>query len=561
MMDTILTLLHGIPAVGLATLALCLAGSLGLLLGDLEVRGVGLGVGGVLFAGIFLGHFASAGDLELDHHTLEFVREFGLILFVFTIGIQVGPGFFASLQRSGLQLNAVAAAIVLSGVLVTVAIHFVAGIEVPVLVGLMSGAVTNTPGLGAATQVLKDVGASADAMAQPSLGYAIAYPFGIVGILLSMVTLRAWLRVRVEDEERDYEQGTGGSETKLPTMNVRVANANLDGLRLSEIPGLLDQGVVASRLRTEGSLVPPGPETRVKLGDILHLVGPREKLDEMKLILGGEVVPEHVTTTKGTRLRWSRVVVTQRGALNRPISHFRFDMNSATISRVMRAGTELPARGNLALQFGDILTIVGSAEGIAATKELFGDEGRELETVQYTAVFIGIVLGVVVGSIPLVVPGLPAPLKLGLAGGPLITAIVLSRVGSWGPFVFFMPPVANHAIRELGIVLFLGAVGLKAGDRFLETLTSGQGLVWMGLASLITLLPLLIVGALARLVGKVNYLSLAGVLAGSMTDPPALAFANSMSETSAAALGYASVYPLVMFLRILAPQVLVLLLL
>lgn len=560
-MDAILSFLHALPDVGLATLALGLAGSLGLLVGELNWRGVGLGVGGVLFAGIFIGHGAHLAELEFDAHSLEFVREFGLILFVFTIGIQVGPGFFASLQRSGLQLNAIAAAIVLLGVGVTTALHFLFSIDVPVLVGLMSGAVTNTPGLGAATQVLKDVGASPEQMAQPSLGYAMAYPFGILGILISMVTLRAVLRVDTKAEEEAFDASRNKGAAKLPSKNIKICNENLEGVKLGDIPGLFDDGVVASRMRSQGELVTPTRETLVHLGDILHLVGEREHLEGMRLVLGEEV-PEHLTTTKGTRMKWRRMVVTERGAVGKRIRELDLESRAVTISRISRAGTELHPHGALTLQFGDIINVVGTPDGIDSIKCLIGDQGRKLMSVQYSAVFIGIVLGVLVGSIPILVPGLPAPLKLGLAGGPLVTAIVLARVGSFGPFVFFMPPVANQALREFGIILFLGAVGLKAGDKFVDTLTAGDGLVWMALAATITLLPLLIVGFVTRVFFKINYLSLTGVLAGSMTDPPALAFANAMSPTcSAQSLGYASVYPLVMCLRILAPQVLVLLLL
>lgn len=558
-MGAVLDFLHSLPAVALATAGLSLAGALGLLLGGLSWRGVGLGIGGVLFAGIFVGHLAEAAGLHFDAPTIEFVREFGLILFVFTIGIQVGPGFFSTLQRSGLQLNLIAAAIVLLGVAMTALLALVTDTPVPALVGLMSGAVTNTPGLGAATQVLKDIGVPPEQSALPSLGYAVAYPFGILGILSAMMIVRTVLKISIPAEEAEFEAARKSGAAQLPAMNLKVQNANLEGLTLAEVPELFDHGVVVSRMRQGDQLIAPRRDTRLALGDILHIVGPREKLHEMQLILGAEV-DVSLTTTKGSALSWERIAVTEKRALGRHIREFGLTERAVTISRVMRAGTEVPAEGGLALQFGDILTVVGAREDIDAIKGLFGDQRKGLETVQFSAVFIGIVLGVLLGSIPIAVPGLPAPLKLGLAGGPLIVAIALSRLGFFGPFVFFMPPVANHALRELGIVLFLAAVGLKAGAGFLDTLLAGEGFLWMAYGAVITITPLLIVGFAARLIWKVNYLSLAGVLAGSMTDPPALAFSNAMSPSAAQSIGYASVYPLVMCLRILAPQVLVLLL-
>ncbi|TKD22886.1 putative transporter [Rhodobacter capsulatus] len=557
----LLNFLSTISPVGLATAALALAGALGLLLGGLNWRGIGLGIGGVLFAGLFVGHWTSVAGLHLAPEMLEFVREFGLIIFVFTIGIQVGPGFFASLQRAGLQFNLIAAAIVLLGVATTVALHFLADIPVPALVGLMSGAVTNTPGLGAATQVLKDAGIPSEVISEASLGYAVAYPFGIIGILLTMIAVRQVLAIRIEREEAEFEATRAKGGTKeLPALNVVVRNPNLEGLELGEVPDLYDQGVVVSRLKRGEVLMHPLRSMALHMGDVLHLVGPADKLHAMVLILGEEV-DVSLTSTKGTQLSWQRVAVTAQKALGKHIRDLGLEERSVSISRVTRAGTQLPVEPDLALQFGDILTVVGAPADIEAVKPLFGDQMKSLDLVQFSGVFFGILLGVILGSIPIAFPGLPAPLKLGLAGGPLVAAILLSRIGFIGPFVFFMPPVANHALRELGIVLFLSAVGLKAGGQFVQTLIHGPGLSWMLYGMVITLVPLMIVGFVARIVYRVNYLSLSGVLAGSMTDPPALAFANGMSGSAAASVGYASVYPLVMCMRILAPQIIVLLLL
>lgn len=550
----------GLSEVGVAVIALALCGALGLLFGAVKIRGVGLGIGGVLFAGLFVGHVSAKLGLAFDAATLEFVREFGLILFVYTIGVQVGPGFFASLQQTGLRLNLIVIGVVSLGVAMTILVHVLFDVEVPVLVGLMSGAVTNTPGLGAATQALKESGAAAEALAQPSLGYAVAYPFGILGILVTMMLIRFILRIDIDAEAKRFDAARSVGDAALPSADIVITNPNLNGLALGEVPGLSHEEVAVSRMRKDGALITPSRDVRVSVGDALHLVGPENKLREMRLILGEPA--DAPLTTRGTDIAWERIVVTEKHVLGRRIGSLgMIEGHGVRISRVNRAGAELVARGSLALQFGDIVTAVGPKTELSfVRKTLGGDKGR-LDQVDFAALFFGIALGVLLGAAPIFMPGLPAPLKLGLAGGPLIVAIALARLGHLGPFVFFMPPVANHALRELGVVLFLAVVGLRAGDKFLETLLVGDGLVWMAYGAIITLAPLVIMGFLARLLMRIDYLTLCGVLAGSMTDPPALAFANSLSTSSAPALGYATVYPLVMCMRILAPQILVLTLL
>lgn len=545
--------------VAVVLAALAVAGGLGLLIGDLRWRGVGLGIGGVLFAGIAVGDVAGRLGIHFDGQTLEFVREFGLVLFVFSIGIQVGPGFFAALQTAGLRLNLAAAAVVLMGVAVTAALHGLLDIPAPVLVGLMSGAVTNTPGLGAATQALKDQGADAAAIELPGLGYAVAYPFGILGILAAMLLLRAVLRISVAQEAEAFDRARRAGAAALPSLNVAIRNPNLAGLTLGQVPDLFDRGVVASRMMKDGRLVVPTRACVAALGDVLHLVGPADRLEAMRIILGERV--ETPLSTKGTALTWTRIAVTERKALGRRLRHLGLtEAHGVSISRITRAGVELTAEGDSALQFGDIVTVVGPSAGIEAVRGALGDQRRRLDEAPFAAILFGIALGVLLGSIPIALPGLPAPIKLGLAGGPLIVAILLARLGHLGPLVWFMPPVANQTLRELGIVLFLAVVGLKAGDRFFEILAHGDGLRWMATGALITLVPLLAVGFVARLAFGFNYLTLCGLLAGSMTDPPALAFANGMSASPAAATAYATVYPLVMCLRILAAQILVILL-
>lgn len=545
--------------IAVTLIALAIAGALGLLLGKVKLKGVGLGIGGVLFSGIAVGHFAANWGIEFDYEIMHFVREFGLILFVYTIGIQVGPSFFQSFKSDGLKLNLAALSIVTLGVLTTVFIFFAFGLDVPALVGVMSGAVTNTPGLGAATQVLTELGFTDETLALTGMGYAVAYPFGIVGILLTMLGVRALLRVDLEKEGEAYKRETKSGEGSLPTMDIEVTNPNLDGLKLGDVPDLYDAEVVASRMKKSGELVVPTRDTVVHTGDSLHIVGPAKALKAMKLILGKEA--DAPLTTKGTNLTWARLVVTEQKAVGAKLRDLALmEGHDVTISRINRAGVELPPRADSRLAFGDIITIVGLPEDIEAVKMTIGNQRSRLDEVQFEALFVGVALGILLGSIPLVIPGLSAPLKLGLAGGPLVAAILLGRLGSWGPFVWFMPPVANHALREIGIVLFLAVVGITSGGGFIDTLIYGPGLSWMGYGVMITLIPLMTVGLIARIFFKFNYLSLSGVLAGSMTDPPALAFAVSMSPTAAASVAYVSVYPLVMFLRILAPQLIVLLL-
>ena len=543
--------------IALAICILSLVAIVGLWIGNWRVYGVGLGIGGVLFGGIAVGHFAKQYGLVVNLHTLEFIREFGLILFVYTIGIQVGPGFFASLRTSGLKLNAFAALLVILGCIVAVILHKVWGIPLPVILGTYSGAVTNTPSLGAGQLMLTELGADANVM---TLSYAVAYPFGICGILLSMWLIRFVFRINVDSEARLYQQQSGLGHGNLQTMNVEVRNSNLNGLMLQEIPDLEEGEVVCSRLKRGDELMVPKPDTVVQLGDLLHLVGDKKSLRKVRLVIGEEVAAS--LSTQGTELRVERVVVTNEKVLGKTLGDLelksKFDV---VVSRLNRAGIELVPGSASSLQFGDILNLVGRPESIESVAGLVGNAQHKLQQVQMLPVFLGIGLGVIVGSIPFYIPGFSAALKLGLAGGPLVVALVLSRIGSIGKLYWFMPPSANLALREIGIVLFLSVVGLKSGGEFVSTLVDGDGLLWMACGAVITLLPLLVVGLLARIFEKMNYLSLCGLLAGSMTDPPALAFANAMHPTSdAAALSYATVYPMVMFLRIISPQLLVILL-
>ncbi len=542
--------------IALTVSILALVAVVGLFIGNVKFRGVGLGIGGVLFGGIIVGHFVSQAGMTLSSDMLHVIQEFGLILFVYTIGIQVGPGFFASLRVSGLRLNLFAVLIVIIGGLVTAILHKLFDIPLPVVLGIFSGAVTNTPALGAGQQILRDLGTPMAMVDQMGMSYAMAYPFGICGILFTMWMLRVIFRVNVETEAQQHESTRTNGGALIRTINIRVENPNLHNLAIKDVPILNGDKVICSRLKREETLKVPSPETVIQLGDLLHLVGQPADLHNAQLVIGQEV--DTSLSTKGTDLRVERVVVTNENVLGKRIRDLHFkERYDVVISRLNRAGVELVASSDISLQFGDILNLVGRPSAIDAVANVLGNAQQKLQQVQMLPVFIGIGFGVLLGSIPVFVPGFPAALKLGLAGGPLIMALILGRIGSIGKLYWFMPPSANLALRELGIVLFLSVVGLKSGGDFIHTLVDGEGLSWIGYGALITAVPLITVGILARMLAKMNYLTMCGMLAGSMTDPPALAFANNLHPTSgAAALSYATVYPLVMFLRIITPQLL-----
>ena len=542
--------------IALTVSVLALVAVVGLWLGNIKIRGVGFGIGGGLFGGIFVGHFADQLGWVLSADMLHFIQEFGLILFVYTIGIQVGPGFFASLRVSGLRLNLFAFGIVVMGGLVTAILHKLFAIPLPVVLGIFSGAVTNTPALGAGQQILRDLGIPADVVDQMGMSYAMAYPFGICGILLSMWLVRVLFRVNVEQEAKEHESTLTNGHALIKTINIRVENPNLNNMAIQDVPILNSATIICSRLKRDDTLKVPSPDTLIQHGDLLHLVGQPADLNNARLVIGQEV--DTSLSTRGTDMRVERVVVTNEKVLGKKIRDLQVkERYDVVISRLNRAGVELVASQDASLQFGDILNLVGRPSSIDAVADMVGNAQQKLQQVQMLPVFIGVGLGVILGSIPLYVPGFPVALKLGLAGGPLIMALILGRIGSIGKLYWFMPPSANLALRELGIVLFLAVVGLKSGGDFVDTLVNGEGMSWVGYGIFITAIPLITVGLLARIFAKMNYLTLCGMLAGSMTDPPALAFANNLHATSgAAALSYATVYPLVMFLRIITPQLL-----
>lgn len=540
-------------SVGLTMLTLSVVAAAGLALGGVKIiKGISLGIGGVLFSGLLVGHVLGEG--KLSHEVMEFARDFGLILFVYTIGVQVGPGFLASLRKNGLPLNLMAASIVVLGSAITIGISVVFGVPMKDAVGLLSGAVTNTPSLAAAGQALRE--AKNVPTAQTVAAYAIAYPFGIMGIILTMIVLRQAFGVNLDAEAKEIEREHDRRST-LSAVNLEVSNPNLDGRPIRDVP-LIDEGnVVISRILTGDAMALARPETALHRGDVVLAVGPAEDLKQLEVIVGG---PAQVDLRKvATPIITRRVLVTHTPVLGRTVEDLRLlERLGVTITRVRRGEVELPPSDAIRLQFGDAVVAVGEPDAVDAAAKELGDSIKKLNHPHVVPIFVGIALGVILGSIPLMLPGVPAPVKLGLAGGPMVMAIILSRLGRFGPLIWYMPHSANQILREVGISIFLAVVGINSGPKFLETLTHGPGLQWLALGAVITAVPLLVVGAFGRAVMKLNFMTLCGVLAGSMTDPPALAFAGTVTQSDAPSVAYATVYPLVMLLRVLIAQLLVL---
>lgn len=555
-MDGWLNQFQSPESVAYSALLLTLVAVLGLAIGNIRFRGIGLGISGVLFAGILAGHLG----FELEPQVLAFARDFGLIVFVYTVGAQVGPGFFTSLRKQGLPLNLMTAAIVFLGAALALLIGWLGKYDIALTAGIFSGATTNTPALGATLEALKSVGDPSPArVALPGIGYAVAYPFGIVGIIAGMLALRAVFRMNVSREAEAFAEEQRAGHERLERMHLRVDNENLDGLTIAQLPGLAELGIAVSRVRHQADrrVRTALPATKIHRGDVLLAVGSPSKLEEFRLIVG-ETCADDLMEARG-RVTFRRVVVTARSVLGKSLRELALDhFHGVTVTRVSRADVELPATPDLRLQFGDTLQIVGQPESMPEAMRALGDSAGELSHTHFVSVFIGIALGILAGTYPFHLHGLAAPIRLGLAGGPLLVSILLSRLGRLGPVIWHVPPTANAALREFGIVLFLACVGIKAGTHFFEVLLRGDGLLWMASGAAITLVPLLVVGIVARAIFKLNFMSLCGLLAGSMTDPPALAFANAIGRSEAPSVAYATVYPLTMLLRIVVAQVMIL---
>lgn len=547
------------PSVAQQIIAITLTAAIGLMFGKIKIKGISLGGAGALFVGIVLGHIG----LRIDSNVLHFIQEFGLILFVYTIGMQVGPGFMDSIRRHGLVLNVLSTSIVFLGVVVTLCLYFFTDMHnnVPVLIGMLCGAVTNTPSLGAANSVLAT--ASMDS-SLTGIGYAVAYPFGVIGIIFVMLLVRIIFRQNPDKAAKDYAADIAENTKRIESCSLTLDNQNLFGTMLKDIPDLISSGVVVTRLMRGNDIFSPNGKTVIQEGDKLHIVGMPEAVAIMEKIIGRRLekpITKENTTDSDRAILVKTVLVTNKKVLGKTIAALalaeRYNVN---VSRVVRSGFKFTGRLDLRIKFADKLRLVGTAEGIEAAAKELGNSLTALDHPEILPAFLGIFLGVIAGSIPIAIPGMPTPLKLGLAGGPLIIAILLSRKRKIGPLNFFMSNSANLMLREFGLTLFLSCVGLNAGIKFFDVLLNGDGLYYMGLAAFITFIPLAIVATIGHLIFKVNFLSLCGVLAGATTDPPALAFANSQADSEAVNIGYVSVYPLTMLLRILSAQILAILL-
>lgn len=538
-------------------LLLALTMACGLLLAKIKIAGISLGVTFILFVGIL---FAELG-MKVNHDILHFFQEFGLILFVFSIGLQVGPSFFENFKSGGGKLNAMAVAIVLLGAGTTIALHFITGLKMPTMVGIMSGAITNTPGLGAAQQTVTDMmGESETSIGQ---GYAVAYPLGVLGIIFSIMTVRWFFKVNLH-KEIEKAHNVDGSNEDMPTpLSLVVNNPSIYGKTVYELSQLLKgYHFVVSRIfhASTQEITTVGGNTVLQEGDRIFIITKDECVNAITTMVG-YVIDMDRNQWIPTRSEFSahRFVMTNRANCGKTIAQMNLRATyGVTVTRVERTGLEFVATPGLRLQYGDNITVVGSEAALKSVEPLIGNKSKHLNAPNLIAIFLGIALGVIVGSIPFLFPGIPQPIKLGLAGGPLIVAILLSRFGHKYHLITYTTDSANLMLREIGICIFLACVGLNAGNGFVDTLVNHGGFVWVGYGVIITLLPLIIVGCFARGVLKLNYLTIAGTIAGSTTDPPALAYANSLSSSSASQVAYATVYPLTMFLRVITAQVLIL---
>ena len=530
--------------------------ALGTLLGKVKLGGITLGVTWILFVGIAFGHF----KMGIDPKVLGFVKEFGLILFIYSVGMQVGPGFFSSLKQNGLKLNAMSIGVILIGILTTCLIAAASGTSLITLTGVMSGAVTNTPALGSAQQTYLDtMGANEPSIA---LGYAVAYPLGVIGLILALILLRKVFRVDpVKEDERLHQEHV--IETHDPDrITVVITNPQLDGKRVHEVARLLNRSFVISRVLKKGG----NPEladanTLISLGDKVFFVSDPRDTEAVVTFLGRQIeMPQEDwdAQSRDTELVSRRILVTRTSINGKQLGSLQLRNHfKVNVTRVNRSGVDLIASPSLALLIGDRVTVVGAESAITEVAGLLGNSQKRLREPNLIPMFIGILLGVLVGMIPLRISGIPLPVKLGLAGGPLIVAILLSRFGARFHLVTYTTISASLMLREIGISLFLAAVGLSAGPEFVHTILNG-GLMWVWYGFLITVIPILVMGILGRWIFKFNYFALMGTLAGSMTNPIALSFVTSSSPNDIPAVSYSTVYPLTMFLRVVSAQILIL---
>ncbi|MBR3936555.1 MAG: putative transporter [Bacteroidaceae bacterium] len=557
-MDWIKTLLFDTESIAHLLLLYSFVIAVGMMLGKLKFRGVSFGVAFILFTGIVVAHFGFTGNIK----TISFVQDFGLILFVYSLGLQVGPSFFSSFAKGGIQMNRLAVLMIFLNIVVAIGAYLLLFDRTdpdsfPMLVGVLSGAVTNTPGLGAAEEALRQMGGSNADIAN---GYACAYPLAVIGVIMVPMIVKAICRVKDDKENAQLESmKQQDTSTKPMRQYLEMTNERLDGKTILELRRLINREFICSRLLHEGVVITPHRDSVVNLGDQLCVVSSEDDGEAIRTLLGSAVEVEW-DNVKGTEPLVSRRIVVTKEKLNgKTLGQLHLgSIYDVTITRVVRSGTELFASASLVLQIGDRLSVVGKESSVAAVAQRVGNEMKRLDVPNIATLFIGILVGVLFGSIPIAIPGIPTPLKLGLAGGPLVVAILISRFGYKLGLVTYTKASALMMLREVGIALFLASVGIKSGATFVETITSGDGLTYMLAGLLITVIPVFVVALIARKRHNMNYYSILGLVAGASTNPPALAFANSQTEHDAPAVAYSTVYPLTMFLRILTAQLLVL---
>lgn len=543
------------PGITQSLIVLMLTMAIGIFLSEkLKIKNFSLGVTWILFAGIILSHFGMRLTPQVEH----FAKDFGLILFVYSIGLQVGPSFFSSFGKGGLQLNMLAVGVVLTGVLTAFGLHFITGEDMATMVGILSGAVTNTPGLGAAQQAFQDMFGHANP--DIATGYAVAYPLGVVGIILSIMLIKAIFRINLKQEEKDMKAAEESDPNQPIVMDIQLMNPAVDGKSVHEIQSILGIDMIVSRvMRQDGTEEIANSETIIRLGEVMRVLTDRPHVKTIELI-GPIKEQEKGESKSASGLVSKRIVLTKEQWNGKKIGSLGIRKNyHVNITRVTRAGVDLLATPSLVLQLGDRIMVVGDDKDVAKVADIFGNELKRLDVPNLLPIFLGIVLGIMVGTLPIAIPGLSQPFKLGLAGGSLIIAILIGRFGPLYRLVTFATTSANKMIREIGISLFLAAVGLGAGESFFSTIADG-GYMWILYGVIITVLPILLMGIIGRLWMKLDYFTLAGLIAGSTTDPPALAYAGSLSqENEKASVAYATVYPLTMFLRVMSAQLIILL--
>lgn len=559
-MELLKNLFEGYPnlwggGVAHSVLILSLVIAFGIMLGKIKISGISLGVTWILFVGIVFGHF----NLNLNEHLLHFLKEFGLILFVYSIGLQVGPGFFSAFKKGGFTLNMLAMGAIFISVVITIILHFTTGTPITTMVGILSGAVTNTPGLGAAQQANSDLnGIDAPEIA---MGYAVAYPLGVVGAILSLLALKYILNIKTSQEEADAEKGLGHlQELTVRPVTLEIKNEAIHGKNIKEIRPLVNRNFVISRIRhhdgqQEVELV--NSETILHIDDKILVISNPIDIEAITVFFGKQVEMEWEQLNK--KLISRRILITKPELNGKMLSQLKIRNNfGASITRINRSGVDLVASPHLQLQMGDRVTIVGSELAVTHAEKVLGNSMKRLNHPNLIPIFFGIALGCILGSIPFMFPGIPQPVKLGLAGGPLIVSILISRFGPQYKMITYTTMSANLMIREIGISLFLACVGLGAGKDFIETIVNEGGYIWIMYGAIITTVPLIITGLIGRYACKLNYYTLIGVLSGANTNPPALAYSNDLTSCDAPAVGYATVYPLAMFLRVLTAQLLIL---